>query len=247
MVVQYNRMVDELAKSADILAKSERESAWRQMARQVAHEIKNPLTPMKLSVQYLLKSLDDGQPGWEERLRKLSFTLIEQIDALAAIATAFSDFAKMPVGDKERFDLKEAIEATIKIFQDFENVSINFIHQEQNYLVFADKKNLIRLFNNLIKNAIQSIPFNQEGLVEVSIQEEGNRWKVSIKDNGSGIPNEEQDKIFIPNFTTKSGGMGLGLAMVRNIILSQGGNIDFETEVGKGTTFYIYLIKSENE
>ena len=247
LVVQYNRMVDELAKSADILAKSERESAWRQMARQVAHEIKNPLTPMKLSVQYLLKSLDDGQPGWEDRLRKLSFTLIEQIDALAAIATAFSDFAKMPVGEKERFDLKEAIEATIKIFQDFENVNISFIHEEQEYLVFADKKNLIRLFNNLIKNAIQSIPFNQDGLVEVGIQEDGNRWKVSIKDNGSGIPNEEQDKIFIPNFTTKSGGMGLGLAMVRNIILSQGGNIDFETEVGKGTTFYIYLIKSENE
>jgi len=247
LVVQYNHMVDELAKSADILAKSERESAWRQMAQQVAHEIKNPLTPMKLSVQYLIRTLNDGKPDWEERLRKLSNTLIEQIDALASIATAFSDFAKMPVSKKENFDLKEAIEASIKIFQDYENINIAFSHQEQDYMIFGDKKNLIRVFNNLIKNAIQSIPFNQDGFLDVDIQEDGSHWKVAIKDNGSGIPVEEQDKIFIPNFTTKSGGMGLGLAMVRNIILSQGGNIDFETEVGKGTTFYIYLKKSIDE
>ena len=247
LVVQYNHMVDELAKSADFLAKSERESAWRQMARQVAHEIKNPLTPMKLSVQYLLKSLDDGKPDLEVRLRKLSTTLIEQIDALAAIATAFSDFAKMPVGEKEKFNLKEAIEASIKIFEDYNNITITFTHQKERYLVFADKKNLIRVFNNLIKNAIQSIPFNKDGFIDVDICEDGDSWKLSIKDNGSGIPLEQQDKIFIPNFTTKSGGMGLGLAMVRNIILSQGGNIDFETEVGKGTTFYIYLKIAVNE
>jgi signal transduction histidine kinase len=243
LVEQYNRMVDELAESADILAKSERESAWRQMARQVAHEIKNPLTPMKLSVQYLLKAIDDGADDVEERIKNLSKTLIEQIDTLAEIATAFSDFAKMPINKKERFDLKEAIDASIKIFEDFENVEIKFIHTDRDFPVYADKQNLIRVFNNLIKNAVQSFSHTQSGFIDIEITDEGDRWKVSVRDNGSGIPEDEKDKIFNPNFTTKSSGMGLGLAMVRNIVINNGGTIEFESSEDRGTTFYLIFEK----
>ena len=201
---------------------------------------------MKLHVQYLQRAWKDKVDNFDEYLERVTNSLIEQIDQLSVIATEFSNFAKMPVAKRGRMDLISKLKNTcdlhkktpgLKIIEEFDPTTPVWI--------YADPDQMVSVFNNLIKNAIQSIPFNQDGLVEVSIREEGSRWKVSIKDNGSGIPNEEQDKIFIPNFTTKSGGMGLGLAMVRNIILSQGGNIDFETEVGKGTTFYIYLIKSE--
>jgi len=247
LIEQYNKMVDKLAVSAELLAKSERESAWQQMAQQVAHEIKNPLTPMKLSLQYLMKAIDDGAVDWEDRLRKLSRTLIEQIDTLADIATAFSDFAKMPTNHLEIFDLKEALESSAKIFQDLENVEINIDELPQKYWVNADKNQMIRVYNNLIKNAIQSYNFNEKAKINIKIIDENENWKTIISDYGIGISEDEIDKIFIPNFTTKSGGMGLGLAMVKNIISNNNGRIEFETEIGKGTSFFVYLKKAENE
>jgi len=198
---------------------------------------------MKLSVQYLLKAIDDGADDVEERIKNLSKTLIEQIDTLAEIATAFSDFAKMPINKKERFDLKEAIDASIKIFEDFENIEIKFIHTDRDFPVYADKQNLIRVFNNLIKNAVQSFSHTQSGFIDIEITDEGDRWKVSVRDNGSGIPEDEKDKIFNPNFTTKSSGMGLGLAMVRNIVINNGGTIEFESSEDRGTTFYLIFEK----
>lgn len=246
LVQEYNKMVDQISKSAEIMARAERESAWQQMAQQVAHEIKNPLTPMKLSVQYLLKSLDDGQPDWEIRLRKLSLTLIEQIDTLADIATAFSDFAKMPVGEMEEFDLSEVVEAAVQLFNESSHVDIVFENRNQQFPIIADRKNMIRVFNNIIKNAIQSIGFQEKGIIKIKISSDESRWKVSIIDNGCGISEAEKNKIFLPNFTTKSSGMGLGLVMVRNILLQHGGSIDFESVEGEGTKFYLWFNKLKN-
>lgn len=244
LVTEYNRMVDQMAHKADLLAKSERESAWREMAKQVAHEIKNPLTPMKLSVQHLLRSWNEKDPDWEERLHRLSDTLIQQIDTLSDIATAFSDFAKMPKSNNEKIDLNEIISHAIELYTDYENIQINFSAKTNNSMsVFADRKQLLRVFNNLIKNSIQSFELNQMGFVDIDITEIGNEYHIFIRDNGCGIPENKKAMIFVPNFTTKTKGTGLGLAMVKNIILSFGGHIDFDSQEGKGTVFTIKLPK----
>ena len=246
LVNEYNRMVDELSQSAELLAKSERESAWREMAKQVAHEIKNPLTPMKLSVQYLQKAWDDKAPDWEERLNKFTVTLTEQIDTLSAIATAFSDFAKMPGSNFTKTELTDVISKSIGLFKNSTKIKFVFEHSGE-YFVLADKDQLIRVFNNLIKNAIQAIENPSGGVVEISVTTENNLHIIRFSDNGKGIPEEQHEKIFYPSFTTKTSGMGLGLAMVKNIIENAGGDITFRSEVGKGTTFEISLPVFEEE
>jgi len=247
LVDEYNRMAEQLSIKADLLAQSERESAWREMAKQVAHEIKNPLTPMKLSVQYLLRSWNEKDPDWEDRLLRLSETLIQQIDTLSDIATAFSDFAKMPKSNNEKINLDEIIQHAIELYADYENLQINFsYHEDHNFYIYADRTHLLRVFNNLIKNAIQSFEINQNGFIDIDIKEDFGNYSIRIRDNGCGIPEDKKGMIFVPNFTTKSKGTGLGLAMVKNIILSFGGNISFESEEGKGTVFTILLPKYEH-
>ncbi len=242
LIKEYNRMIDELEQSAELLAKSERESAWREMAKQVAHEIKNPLTPMKLSVQYLQKAWKDKASNWDERLDKFSKTIIEQIDSLSAIASEFSNFAKMPRSKNEAIELSELIQSIIELYSNFENIEINFIKEEgQQYYVFADKKQFLRVFNNLIKNSMQAFEEKKKGIINISIFNNIEYYKISISDNGSGISKEQLNKIFSPNFTTKTGGMGLGLAMVKSIIESAEGTISFHSEEGVGTTFDIIL------
>ena len=246
LVTEYNRMVDQMAIKADLLAKSERESAWREMAKQVAHEIKNPLTPMKLSVQYLLRSWNEKDPDWEERLYRLSETLIQQIDTLSDIATAFSDFAKMPKSNNENIELNEIVSNAIELYADYENLQINFSAEAEDSMnIYADRKQLLRVFNNLIKNSIQSFELNQSGFIDIDIKELDSEYHIFIRDNGCGIPDNKKAMIFVPNFTTKSKGTGLGLAMVKNIILNLGGLISFESEEGKGTVFTIILPKYE--
>jgi two-component system nitrogen regulation sensor histidine kinase NtrY len=241
LVDEYNRMVKELVKSVDMLARSERESAWREMAKQVAHEIKNPLTPMKLSVQHLLRSWNDNKENFEEYLEKVTRTLIEQIDNLSFIASEFSNFAKMPKAFNEEINIVDKIRSTITLFSNTENVDFVFEHESENILVIADKEQLSRVFINLIKNAIQSIPDARNGKVGISLILNGEMVRVSITDNGKGIPEELQSKMFTPSFTTKSSGMGLGLSIVKNIIESFGGNITFKTKVNHGTTFIFEL------
>ncbi len=242
LVSEYNRMVEELARNVELLARSERESAWREMAKQIAHEIKNPLTPMKLSVQHLLRSWKDGEEKYGENINKVTATLIEQIDNLSAIASEFSNFAKMPKAHNQRIDLVQKIRNTTGLFSNTRNIDIktNF-HNNKKVLVYADKEQLSRVFINLLKNAIQSIPEGRQGKIEVELMTEGDSALVKIRDNGKGIPDELKDSLFMPNFTTKSSGMGLGLAIVKNIIESCNGRIDFETQLGKGTTFIIRL------
>ncbi|MBK7215287.1 MAG: GHKL domain-containing protein [Bacteroidales bacterium] len=238
---EYNRMIDELSVSAERLAKSERESAWREMARQVAHEIKNPLTPIKLSMQHLIKAWDDKAPDWETRLRKFSQTLIMQIDTLSAIATEFSDFAQMPASRFSQVDLISVIHGSSQLFKDLENIRFELPSTDHQVLIFADENQMLRVFNNLIKNAVQAIPPGKEGLITISLETTQKHCLITFRDNGSGIPNEQQTRIFSPNFTTKSAGMGLGLAMVKNIIDSSGGRIWFESVADEGTSFYLQL------
>lgn len=243
LVKEYNRMISELQKSAELLARSERESAWREMAKQVAHEIKNPLTPMKLSVQHLERLIHNKTPDIGRKITELSKTLIEQIETLSTIANEFSNFAKMPKANEEKINLQEILTSTIHLFKDsFDQNEMKFSSEVENdSFVFADKEQLLRVFNNLIKNAVQAVPENIQGKIEISLFKKNNSFVVKVKDNGTGISEEVMQKIFVPNFTTKTGGMGLGLAMVKNIMESCNGKIWFETAQGTGTTFFVSI------
>ncbi|PLX17876.1 MAG: sensor histidine kinase, partial [Marinilabiliales bacterium] len=240
LIREYNRMVSELSDNAEKLAKSERESAWREMAKQIAHEIKNPLTPMKLSVQYLQKAWKDEIPDFDKRLEKFSNSLISQINNLSSIATEFSNFAKMPRARAEEVNIIAKLSDSINLLESTENVQFetDFKGIEELY-VFADKEQVLIVFSNLIQNGIQAVPKGREAVIKIKAEEIKDNVKISITDNGSGVPEELKDKLFIPNFTTKSSGMGLGLAIVKNIIVNAGGEIWYETQMDVGTTFYV--------
>ncbi|MFT4524670.1 MAG: two-component system nitrogen regulation sensor histidine kinase NtrY [Bacteroidia bacterium] len=242
LVKEYNRTLNELVKNAELLARSERESAWREMAKQVAHEIKNPLTPMKLHIQMLERSYKDGAEDLGDRIERTTKALVEQIDTLSNIATEFSSFAKMPKAEIEEVELRELLQSCTDLHQESEGTELLFNDQIGSpVLIHADGKQVLRVLNNLIKNAFQAIPENQEGRIGIKLERKDSQILVSVKDNGTGIPTEVQESIFVPNFTTKSSGMGLGLAMVKNIIEGMGGEIWFETKLDVGTTFYIRL------
>jgi two-component system nitrogen regulation sensor histidine kinase NtrY len=248
LIREYNRMIEELAKSVELLAKSERESAWREMARQVAHEIKNPLTPMKLSIQHLQRLIDDKSPDLENKMRRMATTLIEQIDTLSSIASEFSSFANMPKAIAGKLDLKQTVATAIELFSEYPEAEINFSVNGENreWFVLADKEQLLRVFNNLIKNAIQAVPPDRKGKIQLSMDRSSEgHFVVAVADNGIGIPQELFQKIFVPNFTTKTGGMGLGLAMVKNILENFNGKIWFSTCIGHGSVFYVSLPEYE--
>lgn len=242
LIREYNRMIVELSESAELLARSERESAWREMAKQVAHEIKNPLTPMKLSLQHLQRTWKDHAPDMEQKMEQVTKTIIDQIDTLSNIATEFSNFAKMPRANFEKVNLNDTLQNSISLFHDAGNTELQFKKQvTEDAWVWADKEQLLRVFTNLLKNAVQAIPEDRKGLIQVVLDREKNSYLVTITDNGVGISTDNLSKIFVPNFTTKNGGMGLGLAMVKNIVENTGGRIRFETLVNRGTTFFVFL------
>jgi two-component system, NtrC family, nitrogen regulation sensor histidine kinase NtrY len=240
MVRQYNRMVDEIEESANKLTNSEREYAWREMAKQVAHEIKNPLTPMKLNIQQLFKSWKDGVPGFEKKLEKFTKNQIEYIENLSSIASAFSSFAKMPGANPVEVDLLEQIKTTLELFKNSDKISfrVNWPHENKIFL-FADKEHLNGIFSNLIKNGIQSIPSGREGIIKIGLDLKSDKVIVTISDNGTGIPDNLKKNLFTPNFTTKSSGMGLGLSIVKRYVEIANGSIWFESEMEKGTVFFI--------
>ncbi|MFP4448937.1 MAG: ATP-binding protein [Bacteroidales bacterium] len=247
LIKEYNRMIDELEENARLLSQKERESAWREMAKQIAHEIKNPLTPMKLKVQNLKRAWEDKKPDFDERMKQFTKAMIDQINSLSAIASEFGDFAKMPRAKKERIDVSTHVKNMVDFFVPAENVKLQFYDetQEKSY-VFADPDQLSRVMSNLLKNSIQSIPYGRQGKIEVRLQRREGFMLIAIQDNGRGVSEEIKNKLFHPNFTTKSGGMGMGLAISRKIIEDSGGEIWYETELGKGTTFYVQLpISSE--
>jgi two-component system nitrogen regulation sensor histidine kinase NtrY len=246
LVREYNKMVTKLGESAEALAKSEREGAWREMARQVAHEIKNPLTPMKLSIQYLQKAIDNNQENVKELSSNVANTLVEQIDHLSKIAADFSQFANIGTTNVTRFDLHDVIGSLKRLYSSDERVDLNWWPVEEPLLLEADKTQMNRLFTNLIANAVEACASNGECRIDVREETTGHKVRISIKDNGEGIAPEMQSRIFVPNFTTKSSGTGLGLAMCKGIVEQAHGKIWFETEEGKGTVFYVELPLSAN-
>ncbi len=241
LVDEYNRMVEELMRSAELLARSERESAWREMAKQVAHEIKNPLTPMKLSVQHLQRLMiaDGGES--DNKFDRITRTILEQIDALTTIANEFSNFAKMPRAQEAECDLVEIVQQVVNLYGQEDNTEVIYHPPAHTLPLMADKGLLARAFSNIIKNAIQAIPEERKGMISVKTTSVDGEVHTTVTDNGIGIEKEMRDKIFQPNFTTKSGGMGLGLSMVKSIIETAGGDIWFESDIEKGTVFHVML------
>lgn len=241
LVQEYNKMVGKLGESASALAKSERESAWREMARQVAHEIKNPLTPMKLSIQYLQKAINNNQPNVKELSGTVANTLVEQIDHLSKIAADFSQFANIGTTSVEIFDLHQVLASLKELYTPNQQIAITWNPVQEKIMMQADRTQMNRLFTNLLTNAVETRRENELCKIEIDERREDDMIVISIKDNGDGIPPETQSRIFIPNFTTKSSGTGLGLAMCKGIVEQARGKIWFETEQAKGTTFYVAL------
>jgi nitrogen fixation/metabolism regulation signal transduction histidine kinase len=237
LISSYNAMIDELSLSAAKLAKSEREQAWREMAKQVAHEIKNPLTPMRLSVQSFQRKFDPNDPDITDKVAEYSKTLIQQIDTMSSIASAFSSFAEMPAQQNETLNVVKIVKLALDIFnEDY----IHFIAEEEEIIAKLDRTQLIRVVTNLVKNAIQAIPEEHNSpRILVSVAVDGEMVKISVADNGIGIGKEVEDKIFEPKFTTKTSGMGLGLGMVKNIVETYKGTINFTSQPGKGTVFCV--------
>ena len=241
LITNYNTMVGKLEESAEMLAKKERDSAWREMARQVAHEIKNPLTPMKLSIQYLEKAIKRNPKDAQYITKKMSTTMLEQIENLTGIADAFGNFAKMPQTSNGKVELNMVVEAVHNLFRKREDMDINLSVPIDPIYVFADKNQLIRILNNLVKNATESIPDSRRGEIYVSLITKSNKAIIEVKDNGIGITKEQSKKIFQPKFTTKDSGSGLGLAIAANMMDSMNGRIYFDSTPNISTSFYMEL------
>lgn len=240
LIDEYNRMVEKLEESKAQLIRLERESAWREMARQVAHDIKNPLTTMKLSMQQLERvSAEPAQAA--TYLKKAITRLIEQIDSLAQIASEFSMFANLDIQQKQDMVLNDVVESVYDLFSEQKDVALDMTIPAERYHISGDKNHLIRVFNNLIINAIQAIPSDRKGQIRVSLFRQNDHAVVRINDNGGGIPPEIQKRVFEPNFTTKTSGSGLGLAICKKIIEALDGNIRFETRENEGTDFFVEL------
>ncbi|PHR49961.1 MAG: hypothetical protein COA32_02170 [Fluviicola sp.] len=244
LVKDYNDKLAELELKAMQLARSERETAWREMAKQVAHEIKNPLTPMRLSLQHFQRSFDPTSEKAQDKINKIADSLVEQIDTLTKIANEFSNFAKMPKANEQRVDLIPMIHNAINLYQS-DDLAISLETSLKEIIVFVDKDLMLRVFNNLIKNAIQATAEDEKPVIKISVEEDGKNFLICVEDNGTGISEEARNKIFVPNFTTKTTGAGLGLAMVKQIVQNHNGEIWFETEEGKGTTFFVLVPKFE--
>ncbi len=240
LVNSYNKMIDDLEDSAERLAKTEREQAWQEMAKQVAHEIKNPLTPMRLTVQSFQKNSSVDFVKDKNKINDFCETLIEQIDTMSNVATSFSDFATLPKTQLEKTDV---VDATRKAVEIFEQNNITFETSTSSIFIKLDKAQWIRVITNLIKNSIQAIPHDREPDILVKISENSKNVKVLVSDNGLGVSKINREKIFEPKFTTKSDGMGLGLGIVRNIISSHRGKISYKSKNKKGTDFTITLPK----
>lgn len=241
LVDSYNSMIDELEESAVKLATSEREQAWREMAKQVAHEIKNPLTPMRLSIQSFQRKFDPNDENIHQKVDEYTNTLIQQIDTMSSIASAFSNFAKMPAQKNETLNVVKIVKLALDIFNE-EYIEFSAEHEE--IIAKFDRTQLIRVVTNLVKNAIQSIPEDQEAKLTVSVSEDEENVKIIVADNGLGITDENKQKIFEPKFTTKTSGMGLGLAMVKNIMETYNGSITFDSQKDQGSTFTVTFPKT---
>ncbi|CAN5418199.1 HAMP domain-containing sensor histidine kinase [soil metagenome] len=241
LVGEYNRMLVNLEASKEALSKSEKESAWREMAKQVAHEIKNPLTPMKLILQHLKRIKNDKNPQNDGKIEKQINTLLHQVDTLNDIATSFSSFAQMPIPKNELFELSSVVRKAVNLHHN-ENEKLILNNFAGEVKVMGDENLMERIISNLIINGIQSVPKGRIPTIEISIKnKKSEKVLIEIKDNGIGIAENIKNKVFIPNFSTKYTGSGIGLAIAKRGIEHAGGTIWFETQEGEGTSFFIEL------
>jgi two-component system, NtrC family, nitrogen regulation sensor histidine kinase NtrY len=239
LINAYNSMIDELAESAAKLAKSEREYAWREMARQIAHEIKNPLTPMQLTIQSFQRRFDPYDPDIKIKLKDFTDTLLQQIETMSAVANAFSNFAQMPSQSNEELNVVEISRLALELFDE---KCIHLESEISEIRALMDRTQLIRILTNLVKNALQALPEDHNNSrIDVRISTNQNNVVIAVKDNGSGIKDEDKEHIFEPKFTTKTSGMGLGLGIIKNIVENYGGSIEFTSEFGKGSEFFVIL------
>ncbi len=244
LIKEYNLMIVALEQSANTIMRSERESAWREMAKQVAHEIKNPLTPLKLGIQQLERSWKEKDPRFDERFEKFSESFIEQIDSLSHIASEFSEFAKMPDTQLKEVDILDILAKAVEVFRNNVGVriAVTSTSGENAITIQGDRDQLLRSFNNLIKNSIEAAITKRRCQINITVSYDADHYvAIAIQDNGEGINPEAREKLFQPNFTTKSSGTGLGLAFVKQAIEGMGGSIRYETFVGRGTTFYLRI------
>ncbi|MBI4418686.1 MAG: HAMP domain-containing protein [Ignavibacteriales bacterium] len=239
LVRTFNEMVAELKKSREELRRGERERAWKEMAKQVAHEIKNPLTPMRLSIQHLRTAYRDKAPELDKLVEDVAHTLIDQIDALSRIATEFSSFARMPERRFERVDVHQMLLESLQLFSAMEGIEMRQRFADAKPMLVADREELRRVVINIIRNAVQAM--NQRGTITVKTIVHGNRCTIEIADTGPGIPEDLQARVFEPNFSTKTDGMGLGLAMARNVIEDLNGTVTLRSTLGGGTTLILTL------
>ena len=247
LVVQYNLMIDKLAESANILAQSEREGAWRDIAKQIAHEIKNPLTPMKLSVQHLERTWNDKSPKLEDTFKRVTKTLITQIDILNDLASEFSSYAKMPDPVIENILLYNSLKSIADLYIGTDDAEILLVCPDDLYVSF-DEGYLNRVITNLVKNGIQAVNDGENPSLEILVDTSlSDSVIIQIKDNGTGISDEKAGNIFTPYFSTKISGMGLGLPIVKNMVESCGGKIWFENNIDSGASFFVKLRKVDLE
>jgi two-component system, NtrC family, nitrogen regulation sensor histidine kinase NtrY len=239
LVLEYNRMVDKLEDSKGKLISFEREGAWREMARQVAHDIKNPLTAMKLSMQQLQRLSSGDTESAKIYLKTALKNLLEQIDSLAHIASEFSMIAKLDITQKFDMVINDVVNNVYELFSEIQDIDFQMNMSDERFHILGDKNHLMRVFNNLIINATQAIPSDRRGLIRVAVYREDEKVVIRMSDNGDGIPEEVMEKVFEPNFTTKTSGSGLGLAICKRIIDVHDGNIYFKTRQGQGTEFFI--------
>lgn len=238
LVKAYNKMILQIQEQKERLAFQEKEQAWREMAKQVAHEVKNPLTPMKLTIQNFERKFDPQDPNINQRVKNMSQSLVDQIDLIATVASAFSQFAQLPEKNNETFNLNKEIEAILGIFNDDKI----FLHSNrENIMINMDKIYLNRIITNLVTNAKQASIDHKEPIINVDIEQINKRITILVEDNGTGIPEDLLERIFEPNFTTKNSGTGLGLTMVRRMIEDYGGEISVKSQLGKGSVFTISL------
>lgn len=240
LVDSYNSMIDQIEDSAVKLAQSERKHAWREMARQVAHEIKNPLTPMRLTVQSLDHQFDPKDPDIKEKIHEFCESMVQQIDTMSSIASAFSNFAQMPNTNKEKLNIVEEVKKALDIFHE---PYISYSPEASEIIAKIDKIQLTRIVTNLVTNAIHALENTEDPYIKVSVSDKGNKVLIKVKDNGIGIEKSDASKIFEPKFTTKSSGMGLGLPMVKNIVEAYNGSITFVSKAEEKTVFSVSLPK----
>ncbi|WP_226390549.1 sensor histidine kinase [Penaeicola halotolerans] len=242
LVGEYNKMLEKLEASRESMAASEKETAWREMAKQVAHEIKNPLTPMKLTLQHMRRLQMEGKLDDPKQLERPVNTLLEQIDTLSDIATSFSDFAKMPLPKNEKIDLAKVLRQIETLFRNHEKGSVICQGIKGEIYVLGDEKLFGRVFSNLVINGIQAVPDDQVAEIKITARQSEGKVKITVKDNGQGIPSHLREKVFVPNFSTKTEGSGLGLAIVKRGVENAGGKIWFDSKEGAGTTFYLEFL-----